>query len=114
LVPADRAERLLLGLLGLPSRTGDLYEDPGVPRGVFKQWIVATLGQGRPAKRWSPTKQWSSSLRTEAKRRSAKAVGSVVMVHDPCLRDPSQVVPADLMAASGKPAQDLLTHFLTG
>ncbi len=43
---------LMHGLLRLPLPEGDLYDVPGLPREVVKAWINATLGNGRPHRRW--------------------------------------------------------------
>ncbi|HEX6957767.1 MAG TPA: hypothetical protein VF194_07255 [Ferrovibrio sp.] len=54
---------ILLGMQGLPLPEGDPYAGFGYPREVVKAWIVATLGAGAPAARWSP--QAARSLRED-------------------------------------------------
>src|SRR3712207_2814259 len=38
----------------LPLPEGDLYDLPGLPRGVVKEWVNAALGKDSPVLKWSP------------------------------------------------------------
>ena len=100
------------GLLGLTLPDGDLYEIAGLPRSVVKQWIVATLGLGKPVRRWA-----AKTLRKspEIAAHDPRDVGRRIVAKYPFLAAPAEALRGplglDQLAHLGTP-QKLLTHRL--
>lgn len=103
---------LLLGLLGVPMPEQDPYEGLYYPRPVVKQWILEVCGKGRPPTYWS--KEFAAEAAAQGRTLPPiKAVGAAVLQRFPALAEPARVVPADLVAETGRPAYSLVTHYLT-
>lgn len=98
---------LLHGLLGVPLPQGDLYGELDVPRHAVKQWVMETLGKGRPVERWA-----RSTKTLPAASEDAAWVGSLVLQRLPCLRDPTTVVPDDLVRQIGQAPRFLVSPYL--
>jgi hypothetical protein len=102
---------LLHGLLGVAMPDGvdaDPYEGLGYPRPVSKQWVVEACGKGQPPSRWSKDRR--NDFPRSAYR--IKDVGERVLRCFPVLAQPAAVVPQEIVAEVGRPAPDLVTHYL--
>jgi hypothetical protein len=100
---------LLLGLLEQPLPDhDDLYQLPAYGRAVVKQWVLETCGKGRPPTRWA--RQLAADAPARAKR--IQDVGAAVMRRFPVLKHPGLIVPDDLVTEVGRPAHELVTHYL--
>jgi hypothetical protein len=79
---------LLMGMLCLERPSGSLYDGlPGVSRAAAKQWVVQTIGNGRPVK------NWRDDVAAEVRAVPIKTVEDAMLTRFPFLRDPS----ADVM-----------------
>jgi hypothetical protein len=110
---------LLLGSTASWPPMIDLRADPytgirflGQPlhRDVVKQYVVEACGKGRPPQRWS------SKLVPDHPARAYRPgeIGPAILERYPVLRDPTVVIPPDLVAKTGRPANKLVTHYLAG
>ena len=102
------------GLLGLPLPEGDLYAIDGLPRDVVKQWIVATLGLGKPVRRWA-----AKTLRDapEFAAYEPRDVGRRIVARYPFLKTPADALRGPLGLDQLRhlgPPEKLLTHRLAG
>ena len=83
---------VLLGMAGCRGLDGDPYAVAALPRGVVKQWVMQTLGSGRPALRWSDTAS------AEVRKVKPGAVWEALRPHYPFLADLPALVPPDVLA----------------
>jgi hypothetical protein len=98
---------LLHGLLGVPLPAEDPYAGIGAPRAAAKQWVMETLGRGRPSRKWARS---SKALPVAAE--DVRRVGALVLRRLPCLQDPARVVPAELVRQIGQEARFLVSPYL--
>lgn len=110
---------LLLGLTSSWPPMLDLRADPytetlfhGQPlhRDVVKQYVVEACGKGHPPQRWS------SKLAPDHPARAYRPgeIGPAILERYPVLRDPTVIIPPDLITKTGRPANKLVTHYLAG
>lgn len=91
--------------MALPA--GDPYAELEVPRAAAKQWVMESLGKGRPSQKWA---QSSKALPVAAE--DVARVAAQVLQRLPCLRDPTGVVPAALVRQIGQAARFLVSPYL--
>jgi hypothetical protein len=72
---------LLHGLLGMQLPAGDLYDVPGFPRDVVKQWTMQAIGNGTVPRKWSP----KTPSAHPARQHDIQAVGAAVCARLPLL-----------------------------
>lgn len=85
---------ILAALAGVELPEGDPYEVPGIPREVVKQWVVATLGNGKSPREWP---QKTRSERPKIAEWSINMVREPALARLPFLSDPTS--PAIVSAA---------------
>jgi hypothetical protein len=96
---------LLLGRVGL-TLPQHPYDFPRFPRPVVKQFIIQTLGNGRPLRKWR------DDVPGEIRQHVLKDVEKAVLARYPILAEPSIVLPERYV---GLPLRrKVLTHWLMG
>jgi hypothetical protein len=98
---------LLLGLRGMPLPEGDLYDISPWPRAVIKYFVNATLGNGRPLKRWRP------DTPSDIAALSIKAVAAAVLERYPFLAEPHTGLLPGRYSGAAEPWK-ILPHYLMG
>jgi hypothetical protein len=110
---------LLIGLtepwsirIGLRSDpyAGILVQGQPLHRDVVKQYVVETCGKGHPPQRWSSKLAPDHPARTHRPRE----IGPAIIERFPVLRDPTVIIPPSLIKMTGKPARQLVAHYLAG
>lgn len=98
---------IFLALSGAEEPQGDAYDIPGgFPRGVIKQWVVQTIGNGKPHQKWP------SGVDADVRRHPISAVSARVRAHYPRLAALHIVVPPDLGTVAER--AKLAGHYLMG